>query len=371
MDFSLTRSMFPVTRDTAYLNNAAESPLSTNVRARLQEYLDFSASAPQNKPSVRQETRILLADLFGGLADEYALVPGTGMGIGMVAEGFEWRSGDNVVVPVGEHWNNTFPWLSLERRGVEVRFCPLEADYRIDPDRIAGLMDTRTRILSIAAVRHTSGFRADLRRLGSIAHERGALFLVDGIQAVGVCPLDVERDGIDILACGGFKWLLGLPGTGFLYVNKNAQEKIQPVLPGMFSAEDNLAELRFFSDARRYETGTIAYPLYYAWAAGLELLNELGVKRIHERVLGLADSLIVGLRKKNFTIISPVEREIERSAIISFTAGSPEKNKILAESLASRGIIISVRDGRCRASPNFFNDAEDVASFLEELQCLP
>ena len=133
MDVAAIRRQFPVTERMVFLNNAAESPLSLPVRRRLDEYLDQAACAPDRRPPARQPVRPLLSRLLGGSADEYALVTSTGVGLGLAAAGYAWVPGDNVVVPAGEHWNNTFPWLALRTRGVDVRVVPLGADQRLDP----------------------------------------------------------------------------------------------------------------------------------------------------------------------------------------------------------------------------------------------
>ena len=188
--------------------------------------------------------------------------------------------------------------------------------------------------------------------------------MVDGIQGAGVFPIDVIEDGIDILACGGFKWLLGMHGTGFLYINQKTQEKIAPVLPGMFSAESNTRELHYFQDARRYETGTIAYSLFHAWTAGLEILQEIGISNIHEQVLNLTDIIIAGLRTRNIAISSPVEFVSERSGIVSFTMGSEGANQRCYEKLKEHKVIVSLRGSQVRVSPNFFNTEEELERFL-------
>jgi len=349
------------------LNNAAESPLNVRVHRRLQEYLALASEEPQKKPSVRRPVREALSGLFGGDPDEYALVTSTGVGIGIAASGYPWQEGDNVVVPADEHWNNTFPWLALRERGVDCRLVPPDQNQRVDPKAVAAMVDGNTRMLATTAVRFDTGFRADLKALSSIAHEKGALFVVDGIQAAGVCPIEVNEDGIDVLACAGFKWLLGMPGTGFLYVNQRARELIRPVLPGMYAAEHNMRNLHYHSDARRYETGTLAYSLFHSWTAGLEILAEIGIARIHERVLGLTDQIIAGLFGMGIALVSPVESVEERSAIISFTLGSEDANKGLFEKLMSQNIIVALREGRIRVSPNFFNTEDDIERFLKQV----
>lgn len=365
--FESLRALFPVTEKTTFLNNAAESPLNLRTKAALDEYTQLALEAPHLKQSPRKPVRERCARLYGGLSSDYALVGSTGLGIGMVAQGYPWQKGDNVVLPADEHWNNTFPWLTLQEKGVEVRLVEPGSDERITPDSLAEKIDSRTRIVACAAVRFNTGFRADLKAIGTLAHDRGALFLVDAIQAAGVCPLRVDEAGIDIMAAAGFKWQLGLPGTGFLYITPGARERIRPTLPGMFAAENHFRKLAYLPDARRYETGTFAYPLFQAWTAGLDLLAEIGIETIHARILSLTDRLTIGLRDKKHLIASPVDRLEERSAIVTFTLGAPEKNKALVEKLAAQSIIVALRDGRVRVSPNFYNSEDEIDAFLNAL----
>lgn len=367
MNSAAARALFPVTENVVFLNNAAESPLNIRSRQRLEEYLALAMHAPHKKPPVRHALRAMLSELFGGLPNEYALVTSTGVGVGIAAGGYPWKKGDNVVVPADEHWNNTFPWLALREQGVDVRLAPVDTNQRVDLDQLASLVDHRTCILACAAVRFNTGFRADLPAISQIAHAHGALFLVDATQGAGVFPIHVDECGIDLLACAGFKWLLGMPGTGFLYANPSAQQKIRPLLPGMFAAEDNTRELHYFHDARRYETGSIAYSLFHAWTAGLEILKEVGIEQIHARVLELTDRIIAGLRARKMAILSPVDQPQERSAIISFSVGSSAENKAVSERLVAQGIVVALRDGRVRVSPNFYNSEDEIDRFLRAL----
>lgn len=367
MNVSELRQLFPVTSQAVYLNNAAASPLNTRSLMRLEDHLRLAAVSPDTLPSVRQPVRQLLRALLGGSPDDYALVTSTGVGLGMAASGFRWKAGDNIVVPADEHWNNTFPWLALREKGVKVRLVPVGDDQRIDPASVASLVDSRTRILASAAVRFNTGFRSDLQQLSRIAHAVDALFVVDGIQCAGVVPVNMVEDGIDVFASAGFKWLLGMPGTGFLYTNVLARERIYPVMPGMFAAGDNQRDLDLRPDGKRFETGSIAYSLFDAWVPGLQLLQEVGIAAIYQRVISLTDHMISGLQSKNYAIASPVDHVSERSAIISFSAGSLEANTSLHQRLLQQGIHTAMRDGRIRVSPNFFNDETDIDRFLDML----
>lgn len=367
------RPYFPVTERLLFLNHASEAPVSIPVRRRIDEYLAIAENDPDAAPGFAAIARVrhLLSRLLGGSPEEYAIMPNTATGINTVALGLDWQPGDNVVVPAEEYPANLYPWLNLRRMGVEVRIVPLDGSLRVDLDRVAALVDDRTRVLAVSAVEYLSGFRNDLQRLSAIAHGRNALFVVDGIQAAGALDLNVERDGIDVLAAGGYKWLLGPIGTGFTYFRRPVWERIRPVLPGAFSsvegAEDPLGAFTLHPDAGRYMTGCMPFSLLHGWTAGLEMLLEAGVERIEAQIRSLTDRLIAGLEGKGIQIASPVGSPAERSGIISFTLGSPEANEALVKRLHARQIVIAFRGGRCRVSPHFYNTPADIDRLLEAI----
>jgi cysteine desulfurase/selenocysteine lyase len=368
---ALRRELFPVTATHCYLNSAAESPLNTSTHARILEYLSAAQAAPFDKPQgelVRQEVRMLLAELLGGTPEEYCLLNSTSAGINTVALGISWREGDNVVIPAEEHWNNTFPWLELRARGVEVRVAPLGSDRTVPVENIEALLDDRTRCVSVSHVNFATGFRSDLKRLAALAHSKGALLVVDGIQAAGACPVDLARDGVDAYAAGGFKWLLGAPGTGFLFISKAAQAVIKPSAPGMFAAGPSLREVAFHADARRYESGSIAYALFHGWAAGLRVLREVGIAAIFQRNLVLTRILLEGLSERpHIELVSPCRTEAERSQIVVITAGSEQQNSALCARLRECHVIVANRGSTIRVSPNFFNTEEEMHKLLQLL----
>lgn len=366
------RAHFPVTERLLFLNHASEAPVCRPVRARIDEYLDVAEGDPDAAYTDLRGLKHLLARLLGGSADEYAAMPNTATALGIVANGLAWQPGDNIVVPAEEYPANVYPWLSLRERGVEVRVVPLGPDRRVDPANVAALVDGRTRIVAVSAVSFLSGCRADLRALSAIAREAGALFVVDGIQAAGAVPIDVEADGIDVLAAGGYKWLLGPIGTGFAYFRRDVWDVIRPVLPGarssLLGSADIAGEFELQGTAQRYETGCLPFSLLHGWKAGLELLLEAGVPAIQARLLSLTDRLVAGLPERGLTLLSPVADPAERSGIISFTTGSADGNAELVQRLYQQGIVIALRSGRCRVSPHFYNTESDIDRLLEALQ---
>ena len=243
----------------------------------------------------------------------------------------------------------------------------LNKDNSFDVEAFEELIDSKTRLVSVAAVRFNSGFRPNLKAIGKIAHRNGALFMVDAAQGAGAVPINVIDYNIDILVGCGFKWLLGMHGTGYMYINKHTSNSIQPVLPGMFAAEHDFYELNYHNDSRKYETGTIAYSLFEAWTAGLELILEIGVENIYQKALENTDIIIAGLQNKRYKIISPIKNREERTAIIHFNTGSFESTKELYLKLLSNKVLVTLQGENIRVSPNFFTSKEEIEIFLDLL----
>jgi cysteine desulfurase / selenocysteine lyase len=371
METARYRSLFPVVDRLLFLNHASEAPVCRPVRERISAYLDVAEGDPDAAPGDLTPLKERLARLLGGSPDEYAAMPNTATGIGIVAGGLDWRPGDNVVVPAEEYPANVYPWLSLRERGVEVRTVPLSDGLRVDPAEVAARVDRRTRVLAVSAVEYLSGFRHDLKALSDVAHAHGALLVVDAIQAAGAFPINVERDGIDVLAAGGYKWLLGPIGTGFAYYRRSTWGRIRPLLPGARSSVggpgDWAGEFQLLPTAGRYETGCLPFSLLHGWAGGLDLLLEAGVEAVAAHLLALTDRLMAGLQERGYTVLSPAAAPGERSGIVAFTTGSPAENEAMVRRLYGQKIVIAFRGGRCRVSPHFYNTAAEIDRFLEAL----
>ena len=367
MDITKIRTLFPVTKEAIYLNSASQSPLNTCVQNKLEAYLKTEITFEGKKGFNRDDIRIPLANLLGGSSEEYALTTSTGIGLGMIAQGIDFKKGDNIIIPEKEHWNNAFPWLHLEKKGVEIRFVKLNKDNSLNPKAIERLIDNKTRVVAVAAVRFNSGFRPNLGEISKIAHAENALFVVDAAQGAGMVPINVDKDGIDIMAGCGFKWLLGMHGTGFLYVSNRVVKMIQPVLPGMYAAHIKYDKLSYYEDARKFETGTLAYSLFTAWSAGLELLLSIGVHTIYEKALENTTLIINGLLKNNYNLITPIKNKEERSAIVHFYANSYEKTNELFSKLKAHKVLVTLQGENIRVSPNFFTTKEEIEVFLNLL----
>jgi selenocysteine lyase/cysteine desulfurase len=367
------RDEFPVTGHFAYLNHASVAPLPRRGVERVAALAQMiSVTGDQTwvaRNTTSEEVRGLAARLLGAREPhEVAFVENTSTGLSLVAEGLDWRPGDNVVGVACEFPSNAYPWMHLGEHGVEYRTVP-EREGRIDTDELLSRVDERTRVVAISWIEYSNGFRFDLARIGAFCRERGVLFVVDVIQGLGGLALDVEREAVDIACASAHKWLLGPEGIGLLYISDRVVDRFRPLRSGWRSMRDqgNWTDLKieWGPGAKRHESGSLNALGIHTLGASLELLLELGPAAVERRVLSLADLAARGLLKLGFQLVSS-RRPGETSGIVA--AIHPRlPAETLVERLLERRIVVSARAGRLRLSPHVYNTAEEIGRCLDEL----
>jgi cysteine desulfurase/selenocysteine lyase len=358
------RKEFPVTEKYIYLDHAGIAPLSKRVAQTVEKYLEEASSGGAFHYPVWAkriaEIRLSCARLVNAGPGEIAFVKNTSHGLSLVAEGLPWKKGDNVLYYDKEFPSNIYPWLNLERKGVTARSIP-SAGGRVLIEDIERQLDGNTRLVAISSVQFSNGYRMDLKRLGVLCRQRNILFCVDAIQSLGLLPMDVQECHIDFLSADAHKWLLGPEGIGIFFCRQGLAGKLNPPLIGWKSVQNefDFDQPRFMlkSDALRFEEGSQNLMGIFGLGAAVEMLQEVGIRNIEERVLGLGDNIIAEAKKRGFTISTPSARE-ERGGNITI-AGSFDPGD-LRDSLRGRGIMVNVRGGGLRISPHFYNTSEDI-----------
>jgi len=366
------RQQMPVSRRWAYFDHAAVAPLPERTRAAVTRWADQAATEGDTVwPSWSKRVercRALAARLIHAEPAEIALVHSTTEGITLVAEGYPWQPGDNVVTLDNEFPSNQYPWLNLASRGVETRRVPA-VDGRVDLDHLADACDARTRIVTVSWVGYASGYRVNLDEVAELAHRKGALLFVDAIQGLGVFPLDVQKTPIDFLAADGHKWLLGPEGVGLFYLRAEHLDRLRPIGVGWHSvvhASDYARiELSLKPSAARYEGGTQNMVGFIGLAESLELLAEHGPEQIGPRVLEITDLACSKLTAAGATILSDRTGE-HRSGIVSFELPGQVALEVKQRILAA-GVVTSARAGKLRIAPHAYNDAADLDRLVAAL----
>jgi len=368
------RSHFPVTRKWAFFDHAAVAPIPDTAAAEMARYAQVvgenGIAAVGELVAGTSRVRTLAAKLINAPAVEDVLfVPNTTVGIGLIAEGFPWKAGENVVLAAEEYPSNQYPWLNLQSRGVEVRRIPSRGN-RVEIADIAAAMDAKTRILSVSAVQFASGFRADLDALGELCHARGVFFFVDAIQALGVFPIDVQKTPIDALAADGHKWMLAPEGAGFAYIRREWVDRLHPIGVGAHSVihpfEYHKVDFTLKPHAGRWEGGALNVPGLWALGASLDLLLGAGIPNVAARVLELTDYLCERVKSVGCEVFSSRTGN-DRSGIVSFTKPGHDQKELMKKCRAA-GVVVNCRADRLRASPHCYNTFEEIDRLVEVLK---
>lgn len=377
------RSLFPDLWARAYCNHAAISPPSTAVRAAVDEllgdYAERGVSAFPRWHEQRHRLRGKLARLVGGAADDIGLVLSTTAGVVIVALCFPWRAGDRVIVFEGEFPANVTPWQrAAELFGLEVvmlRVADFEGDGARGLDALEQALRRGARLVAASAVQFQSGLRMPLGEIARLAHAHGAELFVDAVQACGVVPIDVAALGIDYLACGSHKWLMGVEGSGLLWIHPERIGALRPAVAGWLSHENPVAflvegpgKLRYDRPIRRradfVEAGNVNAMGFAALEASVDRLLDLGIETIAGHVAAYLDELEPALVARGFTSLrSPVPAR--RSGILAALPPAGVSVVDLHRELGARGVSCSIPDGRLRFSPHWPNSRSEIPFVVE------
>jgi len=379
MDYAGNKDAFPILAKWDFYNHAGVSPLPRRAADAVRKYAQQAEEGAYLDTQWYKDLdklRNIAAGLVNAHRDEIAFVKNTSEGLATVAGGIDWRAGDRIVTTGVEYPANVYPWMDAGRRfGLELVMIPEEtcADgaRRVSLQRILDeAQHPKTRLVTLSHVEFASGQRHDLAAVGQVCREHDKLFCVDGIQSVGQVPVDVAAMGIDFLSADGHKWMLGPEGAGIFYCRRELLIKIRPLIVGwmnVINAEDyGHYDFTLRSDARRFEAGSHNVAGLLGLKASLELLREVGIDNISSRIHQLTTQLITGLRGKGYQIVSPREND-EWTGIVSFTSGKHDQKELVARLRKDHRIEIALREGRMRASPHFYNTAEQIERLIQTL----
>ena len=360
------RGDFPIVNERTFLNSAYIAPIPMQVVSAGHAFLEEKARRSfQLGPLLKKcdEVRVQFARLIGAASpDEIGLLFSTAEGENVVAAGLGLKAGDNVVIDE-LHYNTEFVlYRQLEKlNGVELRIAK-HRNGLVDASDFEPLVDTRTRLVSVAWVSHQNGLRHDMRPIADVAHAKGALFYTDAIQAVGMFPIDVATAGVDVLCAGSYKWLLAGWGVAPLYVRTAIADRLRLDRFGEMHAGKELPDHSYeiATNAKRFDYSSRSFGDVYTLSAGLSYLEKVGVNRIEAHTVdNLARRLQDGLEKQGHLLFTP---HGNRSSIVTFyTAKQPSD---VRAAFQSANIEVTVRDGTVRVSPALFNNVDDIERCL-------
>ena len=377
---SLRREEFPASANLTYLNHAGISPLPQRTKREVQSAIERLSEDPNAffgkyaLPAFASLQESLARYINADSPSEIVYSTTTSAALNAVAQAIDWRPGDNILFCDQEFPSNAYPWMSLSRDGVESRRVPSE-NGGLTLRQVEAHADDRTRAVTVSAIQFFSGHRTDLVAIGRFCRERNILFIVDAIQAIGHMAFDVQAMNIDILATGGMKSLLALPGAGFIYARDEVSSKMNPRLIHGNSTVDYLHWLDYDltpqPGAARLSSGTTNVPGVLSIGASLSLLNELGPANIDTHTTALIHYAIDNLTNEGYEVVTSKDTS---GPIATFRSPfDSETTDRLIQFLSDRQVVVCKHldagiSAYVRASVHCYNITADIDRLLEELR---
>ena len=364
------RAEFPTCERTIYLNTCSLGALSRRSRAAVGAFLDLWE---EHGASAWYATWLgevaALRERFGRLvnapADTIAIHQSISSALTVVASCYPYGQRNRIITTALDFPTIAYQWLV--KPGVEVVILPSDDGITVPLERWAAAIDERTALVATSHVFFTSGYIQPLAELAQMAHAVGAHFLVDGYQAAGQIPVDVQALDVDYYLSGGLKWLLGGPGIVELYVRPELVGTLEPTSTGWFAHHEQFRfdteNWEYADDARRFELGTPAVAAVYAARAGLDLLLEIGVDAIRERELELVGDLVGRAREAGLRLRMPATPN-EHAGIVMIPTTDPAA---VVRALKAGGVVADYRPGHVRVSPFFYNTYAENEKLIERL----
>jgi cysteine desulfurase/selenocysteine lyase len=369
------RKYFADFGETTYLNCAYQGVFPLSAVARAHQAIDLKCHPERMDPAeyfaLPERVRSHLAAIVGCDENEIALTSGATQGVGVVAAGLQLGPGDEVLVAGDNFPANLFTWLHMRRNGVQVRVLKND-DRPLSVEDVAGAFTCNTKLLALDWVNYSTGRRIDLAVMGKLAHERGALFVVDGTQGVGALELSIHDLPVDVLAVAAYKWLLGPYGTGFVYVRDDVLDRLDLKVVNWQSVDgaDDFDALPVDSftlanAARIFDVPETANFLNLSgMEASLEFVRGVGVGAVAEHCTRLLDHAAEGLQARGH-ILTNNDRPQLPSPLLCFRCPSDQATNKLYADLKAQHVEVSLRHHRIRVSPYLYNTLEDIDRLLE------
>jgi selenocysteine lyase/cysteine desulfurase len=363
------RHLFPVFEKVTYLNSCSQGALAIPVRDALNEYLDgmYEKGSLWDQWVMKQEElRQLVAQAFKTAPSNVAITANASAGINSVISSIDFSGSKNRIVTTDLEFPTMGQILhAQERRGAKVIHVAAEPDGTLSLEKLEAALDDRVALVAVTHVCYRTGAMSDIKAVSQLAHKHGIPVIVDAYQSAGSIPIDFDDVGADFMVGGFLKYMLGLPGIGFLLAKGDYSSL--PTQTGWFAARDVFAmEIDKYdpaTDARRFEGGTPPIPSVFAAVAGLKLLLEIGLEQSWRQTSAVHQMLRQELSHLSATFVTPGD-STSHAGMIAFKSVDEKK---LVSALDHVQVVVSSRDGNVRISPHFYNKEADVESLMKSL----
>ncbi len=365
------REDFPIVVNKTFLNTCSLGALSRRSIATVNEYLEMWAALGASAwyelwAGKLAELRAAYGRVVGTTADRISLGPNISANVASILSAIDFSKRKKIITTDLDFPTIGHGLLAKQREGIKVQFLHSPDKITVPLELFEAAIDDDTALVATSHVYFTSGAIQDITALAKMAHDRGALLLVDAYHATGHVPTDVVAIDADFYTSGSLKWLMGGSGIAFIHVNPRVRE-LEPAQAGWWGMANmfdfDIESLVWREEASRFEMGTPSMASVYAALGGLSYIEEIGVQRIRERDNALATDLIERAREAGFTPRVMPNPE-ERTAIVLLNFDQP---KPIVAALAKQNIIVDSRPGAVRISPYFYNTVEENEIIIQAL----
>lgn len=388
------RADFPLlmSDSTAYLDNAATAQRPACVLDAQRDFYEHSNANPLRglyglsvaATDCYEQSRETVRDFIHAASErEIIFTRNTSESLNLVAYSYglsHLKAGDEILVSIMEHHSNLLPWQMVARQtGAELKFLECEPDGSLPRQRLEAGFSPRTRLVAIGHVSNVLGRTAPVEEIVQMAHQRGAVVVLDAAQSAPHMAIDVQALDVDFLAFSGHK-LMGPMGIGVLYGREALLEEMPPFLTGGEMIDSVTRTGATYAELpHKFEAGTVNAAGAVGLAAAIRYIQQVGFENMERRELALTRLAMEGLKQYPFVHVLGSERPEEHCGIITFTVDGVHPHDISAM-LDSDGI--AVRAGHhcaqplmqylgvwstTRASLFFYNTEEEVRAFVESM----
>jgi selenocysteine lyase/cysteine desulfurase len=370
-DIEAVRREIPILDRLVPMNACSQAPQTVRTRQAAESYLESWNRAGMDWDRWIDEVeraRAAFARLIGATADDVAVTSSLSGAASAVATALDFAGERDTVLASGAEFPTVgHVWLAQERRGARVRWVPVR-DGVLHLDDYERLLDERVAVVSACHAHYLTGFRQDVAAIARLAHDAGALVFVDAYQSLGTCPIDVHALGVDVLASGNLKFLMGIPGIAFLYVRPGVRERLEPLTTGWFGRANpfsfDATRLDWPPSARRFDAWTPPVLAAYVCRAGMELIEEVGPARIAAWTEVLSRRLIDGGRARGLELVG-TDDPARKTPTTAFRC--PGDSHLVEAALRSLGVIGAARGPVMRLAPHYYSTLADVERALDAL----
>ena len=369
-DIEAWRRRIPLLASCIPMNNCSQGPQTDDTRAAAERYLDSWNRSGMDWDSWIEEVRlakVAFASLIGAVPGDIAVFSSVSEATSAVASALDFSGNRRrVVVSEMEFPTTGHVWLAQQRRGAHVSWVPLR-DGMIDATEYDQAIGDDTAIVAACHGYFLNGFTQDLAAIADRAHAHGAFVFADAYQTLGVQPINVKEIGVDFLASGCLKYLMGVPGIAFLYVRPGLVESLEPTVTGWFGRSNpfsfDIKSLTWSAGASRFDSGTPPIPNAYIARAGMEIINSIGVARIRAWHRVLSERLRDGGQERGLKLhgTTDLDRKTANTAFIV------RDSHAIEQQMRERGVLPSARGPVIRLAPHFYNTIADVEAALDLL----